>query len=250
MSKQSRKRYIRMIWSSNLSQMLLSILICISLYQMYHRLAEERVASSREAEYVRLGNQLAKASDDLTNAVREYVVTLDPKYLEDYWHELLIAQNRKKVLQRLRILNAPENEIQLLDEAKYNSDDLVNTETRGMKLVLTVVGVPKIAMPKDVQNYKLSARDQRLTPEQKINTARMIMFDKKYYQDKEKIMRPIHQFQILVRERAKRERLESARRTNLIFNVTIALVVILLLVSIADVLVAHKLRKAFLERQL
>jgi methyl-accepting chemotaxis protein len=176
-------------------------------------------AYTRQAEFKQLSIQLANASDYLTDEVRKYVVTTDSTHLNNYWHEIELTRTRDKVLARLEELEAPAVEFEMLARAKSNSDALVATETRGMRLILAARGVPTSRMPPPVATYSLSAADRALPAAAKINTARQIQFGKQYDRDKALIMGPIAQFQAHLNQRTNQEvafarsGAESASRT-------------------------------------
>ncbi len=141
-----------------------SLLLGLSLVFLYRAVDAERVAVSREAESVRLGDQLSAASDRLTDEVRKFVVTADPTHMQSYWYEVETRRTREVVLSRLDALGTPSDELRRLETAKNQSDGLVTTEIRGMRLMLTVMGVPEASMPISVRNYRLLAADAKLPP--------------------------------------------------------------------------------------
>ncbi|GIH78923.1 hypothetical protein Plo01_53520 [Planobispora longispora] len=92
-------------------------------------------------------------------------------------------------------LGVPAQSFELLATAKKNSDALVNTETRSMRLVLEAIGVPQAQMPGPVAGYQLDAADAALDARAKTAKATEIMFDGQYGRDKALIMDPVAQFQ-------------------------------------------------------
>jgi len=188
----------------------LALLLGSSIYLVQQSISAEETAVRRQAEFKQLGIDLANASDLLTNEVRRYVVTTDSQHLRNYWTEIDTTQTRDRVLARLKELGAPQDEFDLLALAKKNSDALVDTETRGMRLVLEALGVPPTSMPAAVAAYRLSPADQALDADAQLAKAREIMFDAKYDQDKRVIMEPVAEFQAKMNARAARE-VEAAR---------------------------------------
>lgn len=174
----------------------------------------ERAAASREAECVRLGHALLGASDMLTDSVRKFVITADAAYLQAYWYEIDTRRTREGVLTRLDELGAPAEELELLETAKRQSDELVTTEIRGMKLMLVVMGVPEESMPPSVQSFRLLAADAELPATEKVALAQSIMFDKAYSEAKARITGPIERFQRTLQERVSRETTAARRRTD------------------------------------
>ena len=141
---------------------------------------DQRVASERQAEHRKLGIQLADESDLLTNEARKLVVTGDRRHEELYWKAIEKTKTGEHVLARLKQLGAPANEFALIALAKKNSDDLIATETRAMRLVNDALAVPASEMHPAIADWKPSAADQAMTAEQKMATARRIMFDRNY----------------------------------------------------------------------
>ncbi|HWQ41646.1 MAG TPA: ATP-binding protein [Desulfosporosinus sp.] len=188
----------------------ISILLGSSILFMSSSIQDEQTAEKRRTEFKQLGIVLANASDYLTDEARKYAVTRDEIHMNKYWQEINVTKTRDNVISRLGELNSPSDEMALLAEAKKNSDALVETERRSMRLVLDASGVSKEKMLPEVASFQLSAEDQRLSTEDKLAKARDIMFDEKYDFDKRSIMDPIAKFQQIMNARLEAE-LEIAR---------------------------------------
>src|SRR5690606_31801099 len=85
----------------------------------------ERQALARQSEFKQLGLDLAAASDYLTNEARRYVQFGAQRHLDNYWHEVNETKTRDRVVNRLRELGAPQGELDLIEQAKNNSDALI-----------------------------------------------------------------------------------------------------------------------------
>lgn len=192
-------------------------------------------AANARAEFRMLGIELANASDLLTNEVRAFAVSQNDTHLEAYWHEIDNTKTRDRVVARLTELKAPQQELDLIVEAKKNSDALVETETRAMRLVLEAKGVVEVAMPSAVASYRLSDADAALSSEAKLATARSILFGQKYLADKSIIMEPLAKFQEMMNARAEAN-FESAETRGDSARNWLAAAVILLFAAIGGVL--------------
>lgn len=188
----------------------ISILLGSSILFMSSSLKDEQNAEKRRTDFKQLGIDLANASDYLTNEARKYAVTRDEIHMNKYWKEINVTKTRDNVISRLGELNSPSEEMALLAKAKKNSDALVETERRSMRLVLDALRVSEEKMPFEVASFHLSAEDQKLSTEDKLAKARDIMFDEKYDIDKRSIMNPIAKFQQIMNARLEAE-LEIAR---------------------------------------
>jgi methyl-accepting chemotaxis protein len=153
-------------------------LVTVGAQWLAHReISDERLAIQRRAEFKQLGLDLAAASDFLTNEARRYAVFGDKAHYDAYWKEVKETRTRDRVVARLKELGAPQSELDLIEQAKNNSDALIATEDAAMKAV--------------------AAGD--------LDQARKLMFGDQYDADKARIMKPIAQFQTAMNQRAERE---------------------------------------------
>lgn len=177
-------------------------------------LEEERRILDQKVEAKELGFTLAMASDYLTAEVRKFTITLNPVHLRNYWREVNVVKRRESVIKRLEILNTPKEEFDLLNQAKNNSDALVNTEILAQRLILEVYDVPEGQMEPQIRDYQLTQEDRELTPNQKVNKAREILYNSQYDADKELIMAPIRKFQRSMEDRINAEMETTRERTD------------------------------------
>jgi hypothetical protein len=185
--------------------LLISLLLGDSVYftKLAHQKNQDAVA--RQIEFKQLGIDLADASDYLTDEARKFAVTSDLKHLQNYWREIEVTKTRDNVLTRLKELKAPPEELHLLELAKQNSDALVATETRSMRLMLEALKIPQTAMHPAIAAWLLPPEEVSRSAEEKIRVAQKIMFDNQYHYDKKLIMEPIAKFQETMNGRAAQE---------------------------------------------
>lgn len=162
-----------------------------------HPLATE---SARAAEFHELARNVRAASDLLTTEARLFAATGLRQHEQNYWKEIEVTDTRGKSVRRLKELEAPAEVLELLDLAAQQSTALVQTETRSMRLRLESLGVPPSDMPRAIAGYQLSAEDQALSPVDKAELSREILFDAAYDRDKAKITRPLEQFGTAVKK--------------------------------------------------
>ncbi len=207
---------------------LISVLLIGSIVYMRSSIESEQEAERRRMEFKQLGMDLADASDYLTDEARKYAITTDILHLQRYWEEINDTQTRDKVILKVKELESPEEELELLANAKQHSDALVNTERRSMRLVLEALKVPEKDMVPEVASFGLEPEDRKLGDAEKLNKAREIMFDSQYDADKKDIMDPIAKFQEVMNARLENE-LEAARdatSTAAAVQIVLALIII------------------------
>ncbi|WP_249288906.1 methyl-accepting chemotaxis protein [Mobiluncus curtisii] len=134
--------------------------------------------------------RVSTASANLTNYVQEYVVTTDSKWLEKYWKEVA-ANNKADAVAQLEKLGAPASETDLVKQGMAKSDKLVDLETRAQRLILDSQGIEPSQMPPAVAQWPVNPEDATLTPTEKQDLARELIFGDQYNDEVEKIMTPI-----------------------------------------------------------
>lgn len=190
----------------------LIISIVISLIFLNQSFKEEKLATSRQAEFKQLGIDLANASDYLTNEVKAYVQFGDKVHYDNYWKEVNETKTRDRVVDRLKELNAPQGELDLITKAKANSDALVQIEDKAMKAVVN----------------------------NDFNTARTLMFNNDYDKNKAVIMASLTEFQNMMNTRATNETVATEKKLNTIIVITNALIAILAIIVVFTNTILYK----------
>ncbi len=171
-----------------------------SLFLMTEAIDAEREATARAAEFRQLGLDLAAASDFLTNEARRYAVTGSKVHFDNYWREVNETKTRDRVVARLVELGAPQAELDLIEEAKRNSDALVGTEDAAMQAVAAG----------------------------NLDRARELMFGEQYDRDKAVIVAPLSRFQEMMNARAAAEAQAARSRAQLLEIVAITAAALLI----------------------
>ncbi|MCC0089241.1 methyl-accepting chemotaxis protein [Aeromonas veronii] len=219
--------------------LLLSVitLVLLSLVFFAYSWAGKQLEESYRQQYVSylLADELRQSSDDLTRLGRTYVITKDPAYEQQYMRILAIrngeqprpegynriywdfvaanGQNprpdsnvRRGLIDLMKDAGFTDGELAKLNEAKNNSDALVNTEVAAFKLVQQSDGDPVVNQQKAIA----------------------MMHDKAYHQNKGRIMSPIDDFYVMMEQR-NHEAVESAiANTDMLRYLFIALGLVLM----------------------
>ncbi|MCW6061522.1 methyl-accepting chemotaxis protein [Clostridium sporogenes] len=171
-----------------------------SVYSLRQSFKNERLTIERQKEFKQLGIDLRNASEYLTNQARRYVQFGERKFYDNYWKEVKETKTRDHVVERLKELGSPQEELDLIEKSKNNSDELVKIEDEAMKSV----------KKKD------------------FDKARQLMFDSNYDNNKTKIEEPILEFQEKMNSRTESEVQAERKKSNMLFNITIGLIIILI----------------------
>ncbi|MGL6548200.1 methyl-accepting chemotaxis protein [Aeromonas hydrophila] len=219
--------------------LLLSVitLILLSLVFFAYSWSEKKVEQSYQQRYQSylLADELRQSSDDLTRLGRTYVITKDPVYEQQYMRILAIrngeqnrpqgynriywdfvaangqnprpdSQVRRGLIDLMKDTGFTEGELAKLNEAKNNSDALVNTEVAAFKLVQQTDG-------------DLAANQQK---------AIAMMHDKAYHQNKGRIMSPIDDFYAMMEHRTQQAVDDATSQSAMLRYLFIALGLVLM----------------------
>ena len=126
-----------------------------------------------------------QGTDILTDAVRRYVVTADPKYMEDYFRESREVKHRERALEMVKDLDIDQPLKSSLYNAMKTSKALMHTEYHAMHLI-------------DLENHKelfhdqsgkclLTRREKAMSPAQRHELAEKLLWDDEYIKTKNRI---------------------------------------------------------------
>ncbi|WP_214454017.1 methyl-accepting chemotaxis protein [Aeromonas dhakensis] len=219
--------------------LLLSVitLILLSLVFFAYSWSGKQMEQSYQQRYQSylLADELRQSSDDLTRLGRTYVITKDPAYEQQYMRILAIrngeqnrpqgynriywdfvaangqnprpdSQVRRGLVDLMKDAGFTEGELAKLNEAKNNSDALVNTEVAAFKLVQQTDG-------------DLVANQQK---------AIAMMHDKAYHQNKGRIMSPIDDFYVMMETRTQQAVDDATSQSAMLRYLFIALGLVLM----------------------
>ncbi|WP_294373003.1 ATP-binding protein [uncultured Clostridium sp.] len=229
-----KKFAISQKWINLLISCLLFLIIYSIIYSvMYIHICikNEQNEETLRYEYEQISQTLVQTSDYMTEEVRNFVVTKDFRYLDDYWEEVEINKNREKVIEKLNTMKLSESEKRNVSLAKEYSDYLMDTELRAMKLIIESLKIENLNLPDKLLKYKLNVSDEKLNEEEKKQKALEILFNEEYLQGKKVISGSIKNFQTSINDRLTMEMNKSIKST------TEALTVQTCLLSLSFVLV-------------
>lgn len=130
---------------------------------------------------------VAVGSDDLTEAVRMYVVTEDPAWAEAYFEEANVERTRDQGLEMLEEYHRDDENHEYLETALGYSNDLMRQEIHAMALIARAGGADPEDLPREIREARLSEADLALDREGALAAARDLVFGSSYQYAKELI---------------------------------------------------------------
>ena len=113
------------------------------------------------------------------------------QYIDAYFEEANVTQNRENALRDLAALNVSDDAIAALQTALSDSVSLMHTEYYSMRLVEENLGSAPSTWPEELRDVELSAEDAALTPEARLYKAQQLVVGLEYEEAKEAISRDV-----------------------------------------------------------
>lgn len=163
---------------------------------------------------------VADGSDYLTEQVRLYTMTMDTRYVENYFTEVYVTRRRDTALEHLSDFQVSEESYSFLHAALEDSNALMEEEIYAMKLIASSQDCDMADFPQEVQTAVLTAEDLALSSEEMISKARRLVFGTSYQESKEVIFSDISYFlnSIIQETQQKQQRSANAMRRILTYQ--------------------------------
>ena len=126
-----------------------------------------------------------QGTDLLSEAVRRYVVTMKPEYIESYFSEALEIRHRDRALAMIRDLQIDRSLKDALDNAMKTSRNLMSTEYHAMHLI--ALKSDNETLHREVRDYPLTPEEEKLSVEQRHERAEQLLWDETYIRNKSDI---------------------------------------------------------------
>lgn len=123
-----------------------------------------------------------QGADLLTEAVRRYVVTMKPEYIEAYFHEALVERHRDRALEMIRDMQISQSLKDSLAYAMKSSDSLMDTEYHAMHLI--ALKSDNETLHREVKEYPLTPEEEKMTIDQRHDLAEHLLWDDEYVKNK------------------------------------------------------------------
>lgn len=228
--------------------MILSLVAIRVIYNRYDEIRNSYQYTERESD---AAQRFKTASDYLTEQSLKYVATGDAKYIDNYFEEKDNVKNREAAIEVISNNHDMTLEIDLLNDAMGQSEDLVEYELHAMKLVAVATGMSASAMPDELATYKLDASESSLTKDEQRTKATQIMYGKDYESYKSRINWDIQNAIVLIKDESGARFRENEDNMIIILNLETLMVfimfILLVLIFVFNTLLVVRPANIFLE---
>ena len=176
-------------------------------------------------------------SDVLTSAVRNFVVTGDTQYLQEYFNEANVTRRRDEAVDNLEtMMSRGSAAYGHLSTALSLSNELMLDEYQAMKLILSTGNYDEALIPDVIKETELNAGDAGKSTEEKRLTAFDLVYGDRYEDYKTRIRSNTALCTQELIEASERERVAQDNRMNLLLGIQTVLTVAMLAVVLLIVL--------------
>ena len=216
---------------------ILSVFIIMASYSINTVYDELKSANNQYIDCQNDANTLQSASDYLTEQVRAFAATGDKVHVDNYYREINETQRRDKAIKNLQEYLPDSETLDYLKRAMDESDILVETETESMRLVVEAYGYDLKDYPQEIQDFKLSEKEEAMPSEEKLALARDILYDDEYQGRKDNIYGNVSNTISALLSKIRKEQENSSVKLEVLFRQQIFLICALLLVVVFTVAV-------------
>ena len=139
------------------------------------------------ANYQKAGQLLRQGSDILTDAAREYTITMNRSNRDEYFQEANTDKHREQGLEILDRLPGGEEVKKNLEIAMEYSMELMDLEYHAMRLIAKEEELASPDCPEPIATYDLPLKESQASEAERQSKAQALLFGKEYKNDKTRI---------------------------------------------------------------
>ena len=163
---------------------LISAILFFAMRQTSSMYDEAHSITQKIKNYETTAYNLQNASDYLTEQIRLFVITGEKKHLDNYFEEANITKRRDEALEFLKARHGNSAAYTELQSAMNGSLVLMVMEYHAARLAVDAYGHNLSDYPKEIQHVRLSDYEMALTPQQKGDIAKKMLFNDEYKRQK------------------------------------------------------------------
>ncbi|MBQ7566240.1 MAG: GGDEF domain-containing protein [Oscillospiraceae bacterium] len=203
----------------DIALIVIAVIVTAALIFITHKVsnsyAEMKQATEDYISWQESATDMKLGSAYLTDQARNFAMTANVKYLNNYFEEAYVTRRRGNAVAALRTELLDDTDAQeLLQTSLSQSTELMVTELYTMRLVIDANGYNVKNYPETLQHTSIKWLDSLLTPEKKIELARSMLYEDEYIEKKAQIDDNVQTcIDMLVQKTAERQQnaIEEAR---------------------------------------
>lgn len=216
-------------------------IVGVQKYEVLRQATQDYIASEQAAR------KLQKGSDVLTQQVRLAAVTGEQEYIDGYFQEANVTRSRQTALEELSEIHGDPQAIVALQLALADSEELMQTEYRAMRLLEEAAHRDPEQWPQELRQTELTAQEAALSDAGKQELARDLVSGLDYAHAKDKISSEVDTaLELLTQEILQRQYQASAVFYRVLVCVIVCVVVFAVIMLLVSLILRHWVVKPLL----
>ena len=215
--------------------LVVSALLIYATYQASN--GYERVNAATE-NYITLeqsASSIKDATDYLTEQARNFVMTGEKKYLQNYFLEVNVTRRRESAMAMLRGTSSPEA-YEKLEDAMKQSQAQMSLEYYAMRLTISAYGYNPSDFPVELQSTTLLSKDAKLSRADKQTRAQQMVLDSAYLEKKAAIDEDLRAYLLGLEAETRGQQDEAADQMRTLLETQRLLVFTLILIFVVVIM--------------
>ncbi len=171
-----------------IAALIISAVLFFAMRQTNSMYDQAHAATLQLHKYEETSANLRYASDYLTEQIRMFAMTGDKGYLDEYFREATVTKRRDRALALLQTQHGDSVAYAELQSAMNGSLYLMNMEYHAARLAVDAYGYNLADYPKEIQDVQLFHHEEALSPQEKGEAAKNMLFSDEYKRQKQYII--------------------------------------------------------------
>ena len=163
--------------------LVISALLIFTTYRTSQSYESASQATENYIEWEQSASRIQDATNYLTEQARNFVMTGEKKYLQNYFLEVNVTRRRESALAMLRGTGSLGS-FEKLEDAVKQSEAQMSLEYYAMRLTISAYGYDPADFPVELQSVTLLSKDARLSRSEKLERAKQMVLDSAYLEKK------------------------------------------------------------------
>ncbi len=211
--------------------LLISAMLIYASYRVSSGYERVNAATENYISWEQSASSIKNATDYLTEQARNFVMTGERKYLQNYFLEVNVTRRRESALSKLQGTGSPES-YEKLEDAMEQSKAQMSLEWYAMRLTISAYGYNPSEFPVELQSTTLLSKDAKLARGDKQERAKQMVLDSAYLEKKAAIDEDLRAYLTNLEEGTRLQQAEAAAELRSLLEMQRLLVFALIMIFI------------------
>ncbi|MBO4914909.1 MAG: diguanylate cyclase [Oscillospiraceae bacterium] len=211
--------------------LLISALLIYATYRTSSGYERVNAATANYIAWEQSASSIKDATDYLTEQARNFVMTGEKKYLQNYFLEVNVTRRRESAMAKLKGTSS-EEAYSKLEDAMRQSQAQMSLEWYAMRLTISAYGYNPSDFPVELQSTTLLSKDAKLSRAEKQERAQQMVLDSTYLEKKAAIDEDLRSYLTTLEEATRSQQEQTSNEMRKLLETQRLLVITLIMIFI------------------